>query len=183
MDGSEAPEAVLITGVYGSGKSSVAAELTTYLDENEPGVSYGAIDLDWLGWFNARQIGEHSDEATRVMERNLVSVIQNYAYVGVDRFILAGAYLEPGREVASLRAAIAMPLRVVGLHDSLEEVRRRLSPSPESGRAEDLEQAEEWLASDAAGFSFADLMVDGEQPLPEVARTIAEWLGWKGDAS
>ena len=38
-------EAVLITGVFGSGKSSVAAELADLLERE--GLSYAALDLDW----------------------------------------------------------------------------------------------------------------------------------------
>jgi hypothetical protein len=36
---------VRLTGVYGSGKSSVAAEIGELVERNE--VAYGAIDLDW----------------------------------------------------------------------------------------------------------------------------------------
>jgi Mrp family chromosome partitioning ATPase len=41
-------DGVLITGVYGTGKSSVAAEIAETLERR--GVPYGALDLDWLGW-------------------------------------------------------------------------------------------------------------------------------------
>ena len=42
-------DGVLITGVYGTGKSSVAAEIAETLERH--GVPYGALDLDWLTWF------------------------------------------------------------------------------------------------------------------------------------
>ena len=41
-------EAVLLTGVYGSGKSSVAAEIA-YLLERQ-GQPYALLDLDYLSW-------------------------------------------------------------------------------------------------------------------------------------
>lgn len=47
-------EAVLITGVYGTGRTSVCEELAERLES--AGVAYGAIDLDWLGWFNAPEL-------------------------------------------------------------------------------------------------------------------------------
>ncbi|MGH3144298.1 MAG: hypothetical protein ACRDTR_00680 [Rubrobacter sp.] len=43
-------EAVLITGVFGSGKTSVTEELADVLGER--GVAYAALDLDWLAWFD-----------------------------------------------------------------------------------------------------------------------------------
>ena len=42
-------EGVLITGVYGAGKSSVAEEIADALEAR--GALFGAIDLDWLMWF------------------------------------------------------------------------------------------------------------------------------------
>ena len=42
-------DGVLITGVYGSGKSTVAAEVADQLERQQ--VAYAALDLDWLTWF------------------------------------------------------------------------------------------------------------------------------------
>jgi hypothetical protein len=44
-------QGVLATGVYGSGKSSVVEEIAGLLED--AGLSYGAIDFDWLKWFDA----------------------------------------------------------------------------------------------------------------------------------
>jgi adenylylsulfate kinase-like enzyme len=41
-------EGVLITGVYGSGKSSVAAEIAYLLEQH--GTPYALLDLDYLSW-------------------------------------------------------------------------------------------------------------------------------------
>ena len=61
MNGGAEEGAVLITGVYGSGKSSVAEEIAAVLEEhNGP---YALLDLDFLGWFNTGDEGgptEHS---------------------------------------------------------------------------------------------------------------------------
>jgi hypothetical protein len=48
MSGGEV-EGVLITGVYGAGKSSVAEEIAHALEAR--GARFGAVDLDWLMWF------------------------------------------------------------------------------------------------------------------------------------
>jgi adenylylsulfate kinase-like enzyme len=39
-------DGVLINGVYGCGKSTVAAEIADQLERQE--ISYAALDLDWL---------------------------------------------------------------------------------------------------------------------------------------
>jgi putative protein kinase ArgK-like GTPase of G3E family len=44
-------EAVLVTGVYGSGKSTVVADIGGLLEER--GEYYGVLDIDWLGRFDA----------------------------------------------------------------------------------------------------------------------------------
>jgi hypothetical protein len=41
-------EGVLVTGVYGSGKSSVAAEIACLLEQRRQ--PYALLDLDFLGW-------------------------------------------------------------------------------------------------------------------------------------
>lgn len=41
-------EGVLITGVYGSGKSTVAAEIAYLLEQRRQ--PYALLDLDFLGW-------------------------------------------------------------------------------------------------------------------------------------
>ena len=41
-------EGVLVTGVYGSGKSSVAAEIAYLLEQR--GEPYALLDLDYLSW-------------------------------------------------------------------------------------------------------------------------------------
>ena len=43
-----AAEGVLLTGVYGSGKSSVAEEIAYLLEQR--GDPYALLDLDYLGW-------------------------------------------------------------------------------------------------------------------------------------
>jgi adenylylsulfate kinase-like enzyme len=41
---------VLITGVYGSGKSTVAEEIAAVLEEHN--AAYALLDLDFLAWFD-----------------------------------------------------------------------------------------------------------------------------------
>ena len=76
---------VVLTGVYGVGKSSVVEEMAELLEQDA--IAYGAIDVDWLWWFDAPGIGH---EASRqVLFANLKSVVGNYLHAGVLRFLLA----------------------------------------------------------------------------------------------
>jgi hypothetical protein len=167
------PEAVLITGVYGSGKTSVVEEIAGFLDEAD--VSYAAIDLDWLIWANVE--GGHGPAARGVLERNLAAVVQNYREAGITRFLLAG-YLEDADAVAGIAHAVGMPMKVVRLDVPIEVIEQRIG----HGRSEELEVARAALAAgrlDAVG----DLALAGDRPVAELATEIRAWLGWMGDAA
>jgi adenylylsulfate kinase-like enzyme len=129
-------EAVLITGVYGTGKTSVCEELAERLEA--AGVAYGAIDLDWLGWFSAPELDAAAVQRTYL--NNLAAVASNYADAGVLRLVLAGA-VRSNAVLDATRAAIPFPLRVVRLTLPLDEIERRLSDAVTVGRARDLRNA------------------------------------------
>jgi len=79
--------AVLITGVYGSGKSSVAQQIAHLLEKrNAP---YALLDLDFLGWFDTGDEGGPTQHS--MMLKNLAVLVGNYLAVRVRLFVLAGA--------------------------------------------------------------------------------------------
>ncbi len=49
-------EGIVLTGVYGVGKSSVVAEMAYLLEQRE--IGYGAIDVDWLWWLEIPDLSE-----------------------------------------------------------------------------------------------------------------------------
>ena len=166
--------AVLITGVYGSGKSSVAQEIADLLEEqNAP---YALLDLDFLGWFDTR--GEGGPTGHGVMLKNLAALVGNYSAVGVRFFVLAGA-IRDAAELEDLKAALPMPLRVVKLTVPLEEIEKRLRPEVTTGRREDLREAAVWVAG-SLGVGIEDVAVSNDRPIREVAADILDWLGWRG---
>lgn len=165
-------DGVLITGVYGSGKSSVAAEIAETLEHR--GVSYGALDLDWLTWFEVP--GMDDEAARRVYLANVTDVVRNYRTMGVRHFVYAGAVRDRD-ELRALRVATEMPLRVVRLEVPLAEIARRLQPDPTTGRRNDLQVAERWL-NDSIGVGIEDLPIVNEGPIQNVATHIIDWLGW-----
>jgi hypothetical protein len=115
--------AVFITGVYGSGKSSVAQEIAYLLEEqNAP---YALLDLDFLGWFDVG--GEGGPTEQSVMLQNLAALVGNYSAVGVRFFVLAGA-IRDAVELDDLKAEFPMPLRIVRLIVPLAEIEKRLRP-------------------------------------------------------
>src|SRR4029077_2617034 len=67
------PQAALITGLFGTGKSSVAIEMADVLEQ--PGLPYAVIDLDWLCWGGG---GGAEGSEHRMMLANLAPVMTNY---------------------------------------------------------------------------------------------------------
>lgn len=172
MTGRSDAQAVLFTGVYGAGKTSMVEEIADVLEER--GLRYGAIDLDWLGWFDPG-FGDHG-AGQPIMLRNLDAVVGNYYSTGVRRFALAGA-LSTTDELNELRAALSMPVAVVRLTVPIEEIERRLGTAITAARHDDLRVAKEWLAA-GRGEELGDLVVASDGPIREVARRVVSELGW-----
>src|ERR1700722_16974684 len=112
-----AAEGILITGVYGSGKSSVAAEITYLLEQRDQ--MYALLDLDYLGWVGDHAVGH------RVMLGNLAAVAPNYRDAGVELFVVAYS-LRDLDALHSVRDALVVPLRVVRLSVPWPDIGLRL---------------------------------------------------------
>jgi hypothetical protein len=97
-----AAEGVLLTGVYGSGKSSVAEEIAYLLEQQ--GEPYALLDLDYLSWAGAGT-GDRAG-GSGVMLQNLSAVAANYR-AGIRRFVLACLSAIPVRWPATSPAAAA----------------------------------------------------------------------------
>lgn len=163
---------MLITGVYGSGKSSVAEEMAAMLEERD--APYALLDLDFLAWFDTG--GEGGPTEHRMMLRNLAAVVGNYLAVGVRFFVLAYA-VRDGTVLDGIRATLPMPLKVVRLTVPLEEIGDRFSHDPTAGRRDDLREAAAWVAA-SYGVGLVDVTVPNDRPIREVATDIVDWLGW-----
>ena len=164
--------AVLITGVYGSGKSSVAQEIAHLLEQrNAP---YALLDLDFLGWFDASAEGGPTEQG--VMLRNFAALVDNYSAVGVRFFVLAGA-IRDGAQLDGIKAELPMPLRVVRLTVPLAKIEERLRSDPTTGRREDLREAAAWVAG-SVGIGIEEATISNDRPIQEVAAEILDRLGW-----
>jgi hypothetical protein len=166
-------EGVLITGVYGAGKSSVAAEIAYLLTERRR--PYAFLDVDFLGW-GGSDFSEDGDEHGLTMI-NLAAVVANYREAGVGLFVLA--YFVAGQDVLRrVREAVGVPLRVVRLIVPLPEIRQRLAADVTSGRQDDLRNAAAQIAA-SEGVGLEDLVVVNDRPIGAVAGEIMGWLGWQ----
>jgi len=164
-------EAVLITGVFGAGKSSAAEEIADILEKR--GSPYAVLDLDWLAWFGPEDAAIHQ----RVLLQNLASVVGNYLAAGVRLFVLAYA-VPDAQQLGELKAALRMPVKVVRLTVSLQEITRRLQSDVTTGRQGDLRESATWLAA-SKGAGIEDMTIPNERPIREVAASILDWLGWE----
>jgi hypothetical protein len=163
------PEGVLLTGVYGSGKSSVAAEIGYLLERRNE--HYALLDLDYFGW-----VGDH-DTGRATMLRNLAAVMPHYRELGVTSYVLA--YFVPDRRTLDgISNALGMPLRVVRLSAELEDIERRLAADVTSGRQDDLRDAAESIAA-SEGVGVEDLVVETDKSVQAIAAEIMAWLGWQ----
>ena len=165
-------EGVLLTGVYGSGKSSVAAEIAYLLEQR--GEPYAMLDLDYLSWAGDAT----SDRASEfgLMLENLAAVAANYRRAGIRLFVLAYFVRSPG-EVRGVREALGLPLRVARLTVRLPEIERRLAGDVTSGRRDDLRAAAASIAA-AEGAGVEDVVIGNDRPIGAVARDVMTFLGW-----
>ncbi len=161
-------EAVLITGLYGSGKSALAANIGDELERRD--LPFGALDLDWLAWFNP---GAGSETERSILLKNLSAVVANYRAARISYFVLAHSVADAA-ELDAYRRTLDMPVRVVRLSVPLAEIERRLTAD---GRPQDLEVARAWAAA-RKGEGVEDLVVDNDRPIGDVVREVLAWLGW-----
>jgi hypothetical protein len=165
-------EGVLITGVYGSGKSSVAAEMAYLLEQR--GEPYALLDLDYLGWADAGRTGRASE--IRLMLTNLAAVAANYRQAGIRRFVLAWSVRNAG-ELQAVRDAAGLPLRDARLVVPLTDIEHRLASDVTAGRRDDLRAAAEQIAA-GQGECLADIALRNDRPVGVVAAELMTFLDW-----
>jgi len=165
-------EGVLLTGVYGSGKSSVAAEIAYVLEQR--GEPYALLDLDYLSWAG----DGNSDRASEfgLMLENLAAVTLNYRRAGIRFFVLA-YFVRSHGEAQEVQAAFGSPLRVVRLTVPLSGIEQRLAHDVTSGRRDDLRSAAASIAT-AEGVGIEDVVISNDCPIALVARQVMTFLRW-----
>jgi adenylylsulfate kinase-like enzyme len=165
-------EGVLITGVYGAGKSTVAAEISYLLEQlRQP---YALLDIDFLGW----GVNSFDDDAAEdpFWLRNLAAVVANYREGGISVFVLAG-FVSSHDEVRGICEAVGVPLRVVRLTAPLPDIEQRLAADVTTERREELREAARQITA-GEGVGLEDIVLANDRPVPIVAQQIMTWLGW-----
>src|SRR5215813_8405862 len=166
-------EGVLITGVYGSGKSSVAAEIAYLLEQRRQ--PYALLDLDFLGWGGGQLRRARARGPADAPQPGRGGVELPRRRISV--FVLAWFVRDRGA-LRNVREAVGIPLRVVRLSVPLPDIERRLAVDVTTERQEELRQAAASIAA-AEGVGVEDAVVDNDRPVPVVAREVLTWLGWR----
>ncbi|WP_420000662.1 hypothetical protein [Streptomyces boninensis] len=170
------PEALLITGTVGAGKTSVADAAGDLL--TGAGVPHAVMDLDWLcrAWLRP----EDDPFNFELLLRNLTCVTRNYVAAGADRLLLAGV-VESVADRDRYREALGMDLRVCRLRVALPEVRRRLRDRHQDdpdGLRWHLDRSGE-LDAILERAGVADFTVDvTSESVPEVAARVLTAAGY-----
>jgi adenylylsulfate kinase-like enzyme len=170
--GIRGPDGVLITGVYGSGKSAVATEIAYLLEQRRQ--PYALLDLDYLGWG-----GDNFDDHRAgfgLLLRNVAAVVSNYRDAGVSVFV-AAYFVRDHDALRGVREAVGVPLRVVRLTVPLPDIEQRLAADLTSGRREDLREAASSIAA-GEGVGVEDVVFANDRPAGAVAHEVMAWLGW-----
>jgi hypothetical protein len=166
------PEALLVTGVYGAGKRTIVADMGSMLESwGEP---YGALDVDSLAWFGAGLDREAHD---RVVLGNVASVCRACVAVRVRHLALAWWVAHRG-QLEALRAAVAVPLRVVRLEVDAALVQQRLRADPTQERRQDDVATGLRRLEERRGEGLEELALLGDRPVRETSEAVCRWLGW-----
>lgn len=166
-------EGVVLTGVYGVGKTSVVEEMAEMLEQQD--IGYAAIDVDWLWWFHNKRLSDQ--QYRQILFANLKTVISNYLDAGVNRFLLAWS-IRSQRELDELRASIPFPFKIVTISAPLELIKERLASDVTSGRHHDMHNTEKWL-KEGINPDIHDTEIVNDRPIQEVAIEVLNYLKWE----
>jgi len=169
-----APQALLITGTVGAGKTSTAEAAGALLAA--AGTPHAVIDLDELG----RLWPAPADDRFNfdLLLRNLCTAA-NHRAAGAQRLILAGVVETPD-ELRRFRRAVGTDLAVCRLRATPGELRRRLTRrhrgDPDGLRWHLARHAELDAVLDRAGV--ADTEVQTARSATETAAAVLTAAGW-----
>jgi hypothetical protein len=164
---------LIITGSMGAGKTSVLAEASDILTLRH--IVHAAIDLDALGLAHLPSAAGNDD----AMYRNLKSVCENYASLGVARLLLARA-MEDRAELELCRSAVsAQNTTVCRLTASIAAMQQRVKIR-ESGVLQ-----REYVARIATLDAILDrarledfVVINENRPINDVAKEMLIKAGW-----
>ena len=164
-------EGVLLTGVYGSGKSSLVQEIAYLLEQR--GEPYALLDLDYLSWGvpELAAAPTNSGCCCRTWPRWRRTTAGPGS--GCSSWPTLSAARRSGRRAGGPGTAAAGGAP----GGSAARYRARLAGDVTSGRRDDLRAAAESIAA-AEGAGVEDLVISNDRPVGVVARAVLTFLGW-----
>ena len=172
-----APEALLISGTVGAGKTTAADAVGDWLRAH--GIPHAVVDLDWLraSWPTAP-----ADPFGLSIElRNLTMVAANYLLDGAHRLVLAGVLEDPAMR-DRYRHAVDVSLQVARLRIDLSLVQRRLRnrhAGQQTALDWHLDRSEE-LHLILESVALEDFVVDvDELSIEQTAAALVRGAGWE----
>lgn len=162
---------LVITGSMGAGKTSVLAEASDILALRH--ISHAAIDLDALGLAYVPAAGDSA------MYSNLRSVCENYAALGVRRFLLARAVEDRAQLEICRDAVSATDMIVCRLVATIETMQQRIQVR-ETGMLQCEFATRITKVNDILErVQLEDFIVTNEnRPLTDVALEVLVKAGW-----
>ena len=166
---------LLVTGPVSVGKTSVAAELSEFLDK--AGVAHAFIDVDSLRWCYPRPAGDPF--RVQIATQNLAAIWTNFAEAGADHLVLADV-IESRAELSRIRTAVpGAEVWVVRLRATVETLATRVYRR-ESILARDrhVQRATE-LAARLDAHPVEGILVETDgRTIPAIANEILNRSGW-----
>jgi hypothetical protein len=166
---------LLVTGPVGVGKTSVASELSEFLDK--AGVSHAFVDVDSLRWCYPRP----ADDPFRLQlaMQNLAAIWPNFAAAGADHMVLADV-IESRAELSRITTAVpgadVWVVRLRATRDTLET--RVYQREPGLARDRHVQRAAE-LAARMDANPVEDVLVETDgRTIPAIANEILNRSGW-----
>lgn len=164
---------LIITGAMGAGKTAVLGEASDLLTERQ--IPHAAIDADMLGLgYLASPGGTDS-----VMYDNLRSICENYAAVGVRRFLLARA-IEDATQMKLCRDLFPLAKTVVcRLSGNVKVMKRRVEMRESGIKKKDYVARVEKLKAILDQARLENFTVTNEgRRVTEVAVEVLVKAGW-----
>jgi shikimate kinase len=166
---------LLVTGPPGVGKTSVASELSEFLDK--AGVPHAFVDVDSLRWCYPHPAGDPF--RVKLAMQNLAAIWPNLQAAGAAHLVLVDV-IESRAELSRIRAAVpGADVCVVRLRATVETLVTRVQHrEPGLARDRHLQRARE-LAGRMDSNPVEDVLVETDgRTIPAIANEILNRSGW-----
>lgn len=160
--------ALLLTGPVAGGKTAVAQEMITICEQR--GLAAAAIDLDWLGWSTGGTL-----RPNELIVRNLAAAATNYEGAGIERLVLARAYIDESNLGAIKEALSGWTLTLLSVEASRATLEQRVR---HRDTGEERERHLGHIAEGHQRLAGAMTLLNDGRDIREVALEAIQIAGW-----